>query len=90
MLILEFVYIYLVTVFTQVRLQNFVVCAFFITKVCSVHFFWLQKFVVSSVHFFQTTNVDYKICSVRIFSLQKFVVVQRNYKKLDIDYKAYL
>ena len=53
LLILEFVYTYLGTAFSQVRLHNFVVsvkcevCAFFIRKVCSVRFFRLQNFVVS-------------------------------------------
>ena len=72
MLILEFVYTYLVTAFSQVRLHNFVVsikfvgCAFFIRKVCSVRFFRLQKFVVSYVYC--------KVLQCPLFSITKFVM----------------
>jgi len=51
----------------QVRLQKFVVSAFFITKVCTVWFLRLQKCAVSA---FFLTNV----CSVCLFLLQMFVV----------------
>ena len=61
-----FVYTYLVTAFSLVSVK-FVVCAFFVTKVCSVRFFGLQKFVVSPLFIS-------KICSVRFFLLQNFVV----------------
>ncbi|KIK09496.1 hypothetical protein K443DRAFT_82673, partial [Laccaria amethystina LaAM-08-1] len=45
----------------------FVVSAFFIRKVCSVHFLSLQKFVVSAF-------VITKFCSVRFLRPHKFVV----------------
>ena len=49
------------------RLQKFVVCAFWITKICSVHFLRLQKFVVCA---FLITNIS----SLHSFRIQKFVV----------------
>ena len=72
MLILEFVYMYWLAAFTQVRLQNFVVtgkfavyavfitnvCSvcFFITKICSVCIFLLQMFVGCAFFIFETTK----------------------------------
>ena len=66
---LQFVYIYLLTAFTEVRISKF----------CSVRFLGLKKFVMSplfitticSVRFFLT-----KCCSVRILRLQMFCSVR--------------
>ena len=79
MLISKVIYIYLLTALSQVRLQNFVMSAFLdykklvvsplsITKMCRVHIFVLQNFVVSAF----SVLAPLFICSVRIFLSQKF------------------
>ena len=56
--------------------SNFVVSAFFITKLCSVRFLALQNFIVSSFFVIKVCNIRFfmkKLCSISLLRLQKFV-----------------
>jgi hypothetical protein len=59
------------------------VCAFFITKVGSVRFLGLQKYVVSA---FDIT----KFCSVRFLRLEKFVVSAFSLQKYVVHFSDML